>query len=155
MGRAIALGLPLTAVAEIVVFVLVGNWIGFGWAILAVLAASFAGMMLLRREGMRAWRGFVAAANAGQHPGERVIDGIVGLGAGVLLTVPGFLTSLAGLVLLAPPTRTVARRGVQRWTERRVSSAVAGDLFGPRKVKVHRGAPETDGAIEGEIVEPR
>ncbi|BCB90608.1 FxsA family protein [Phytohabitans suffuscus] len=152
MGRAIALGVPLVAIAEIVVFVLVGSWIGYGWALLAVLAASFAGMMLLRREGMRAWRGFVAAANAGQHPGERVIDGIVGLGAGVLLSVPGFLTALAGLVLLAPPARSVARRGVQRWTERRVSSAVAGDLFGPRKVKVHRGSPETDDAIEGEIV---
>ncbi|BCB76052.1 hypothetical protein GCM10022251_56310 [Phytohabitans flavus] len=152
MGRAIALGVPLVAIAEIVVFVLVGGWIGYGWALLAVLAASFFGMMLLRREGMRAWRGFIAAANAGQHPGERVIDGIVGLGAGILLSVPGFVTALAGLVLLTPPARSVARRGVQRWTERRVSSAVAGDLFGPRKVKVHRGAPETDGAIEGEIV---
>jgi UPF0716 protein FxsA len=100
MGRAIALGVPLAAVAEIAVFVLVGSWIGYGWALLAVLAASFVGMMLLRREGMRAWRGFVAAANAGQHPGERVIDGIVGLGAGVLLTVPGFVTAVAGLVLL-------------------------------------------------------
>jgi UPF0716 protein FxsA len=152
MGRAIALGVPLLVAAEIVAFVLVGMWIGYGWALLAVLAASFVGMLLLRREGMRAWRGFIAAANAGQHPGERVIDGIVGLGAGVLLTVPGFVTALAGLVLLTPPARKVARRGVQRWTERRVSSAVAGDLFGPRKVKVHRGAPEPDDAIEGEIV---
>ncbi|MFC0531925.1 FxsA family protein [Phytohabitans kaempferiae] len=155
MGRAIALGLPLLVVAEIAVFVLVGSWIGYPWAVLAVLAASFAGLMLLRREGMRAWRGFIAAANSGQHPGERVIDGIVGLGAGVLLTVPGFVTALTGLVLLFPPTRSVARRGVQRWTERRVSSAVAGDLFGPRKVRVRRGAPDVDGAIEGEIVEPR
>jgi UPF0716 protein FxsA len=155
MGRAIALGVPFAAIAEIVVFVLVGEWIGYGWALLAALAASLLGVTLLRREGIRAWRGFVAAANAGQHPGGRVIDGIVGLGAAVLLTVPGFLSALAGLVLLAPPARSVARRGVQRWTERRVSSAVAGDLFGPRKVKVHRGAPEVDDAIEGEIVEPR
>jgi len=152
MGRAIALGVPLLVAAEIVAFVLVGMWIGYGWALLAVLVASFVGTLLLRREGMRAWRGFIAAANAGQHPGERVIDGIVGLGGGVLLTVPGFVTALAGLVLLTPPARKVARRGVQRWTERRVSSAVAGDLFGPRKVKVHRGAPEPDDAIEGEIV---
>jgi UPF0716 protein FxsA len=155
MGRAIALGVPLVAVAEIAVFVLVGGWIGYGWALLAVLAASFVGMLLLRREGVRAWRGFIAAANAGQHPGERVIDGIVGLGAGVLLTVPGFVTTLGGLVLLTPPARSVARRGVQRWTERRVSAAVAGDLFGPRRVKVHQGTPEPDDAIEGEIIEPR
>ena len=39
MGRAVALGLPLVVVAEIAVFVLVGSWIGYGWALLAVLAA--------------------------------------------------------------------------------------------------------------------
>jgi UPF0716 protein FxsA len=152
MGRALALGAPLAAVLEIAVFVLLGEWIGYGFAVLAVLALSFVGMMLLRREGMRAWRGFVATANAGQPPGEQVTDGIVGLGAGLLLTVPGFVSGAAGLVLLLPPARKVARRGVQRWAERRVSAAVAGDFFGPRKVKVHRGAPEQDGAIEGEIV---
>ncbi|MBM0239950.1 FxsA family protein, partial [Micromonospora sp. ATA32] len=58
----------------------------------------------------------------------------------------------------------------RRGTERRVSSMVAGDLFGPRRVRVRRGAPQptpqpaprpapgpvVDGgrAIEGEIVEP-
>ncbi|GAA4726181.1 FxsA family protein [Phytohabitans rumicis] len=152
MGRALALGAPLAAVLEIAVFVLLGEWIGYGWAVLAVLALSFVGMMLLRREGMRAWRGFVASANAGQPPGERVTDSVVGLGAGLLLTVPGFLSGAAGLILLLPPARKVARGGVQRWAERRVSAAVAGDFFGPRKVKVHRGTPESDGAIEGEIV---
>jgi UPF0716 protein FxsA len=153
MGRRVAWSAPLAVAAEIAVFVLVVNAIGFGWALLAVLASSFVGLMLLRREGMRAWRGFLASANAGQPPGERVTDGIVGLGAAALLTVPGFVTAAAGLLLLLPPVRRLGRRGVQRWAERRVSSAVAGDLFGPRRVKVHRAEPpETDATIEGEIV---
>jgi UPF0716 protein FxsA len=71
-----------------------------------------------------------------------------------------------GLLLLVPPVRRLARVGVQRVTERRVSSMVAGDLFGPRRVRVYRGAPqpppappqppaaEPGRAIEGEIVEP-
>jgi UPF0716 protein FxsA len=40
-----------------------------------------------------------------------------------------------------PPGRILARRGVERATERRVSSAVAGDLFGPRHVRVRQSAP--------------
>ena len=79
----------------------------------------------------------------------------------------------SGLLLLVPPVRRLARAGVQRAAERRVSSMVAGDLFGPRRVRVRRGAPAAPppvdgdrrrpppavdrrgGPIEGEIVEPR
>ncbi|GLH99195.1 FxsA family protein [Phytohabitans aurantiacus] len=155
MRRSLALTpllLALTAILEIAAFVLMSQWIGFGWTLLAVAALSVLGATLLRREGMRAWRGFVAAANAGQPPGERVTDGLVGLLAGGLLTVPGFVTGVAGLLLVVPPVRAVARRGVQRWAEKRVSAVVAGDLFGPRKVNVRQGAPQSDTPIEGEIV---
>jgi UPF0716 protein FxsA len=74
------------------------------------------------------------------------------LAAGGLLTVPGFVTGAAGLLLVLPPVRALARRRTQRWAEKRVSAVVAGDLFGPRKVKVHQGTPRSDTPIEGEIV---
>ena len=68
--------------------------------------------------------------------------------------------------LLVPPLRRLARGRVQAYAERRVSPSVAGDLFGPRRVRVQRGAGvgPRDGTgagsaagetIEGEIVEPR
>jgi UPF0716 protein FxsA len=93
-----------------------------------------------------------------------VSNSLVGLLGALLLAVPGFVTAVAGLLLLVPPGRIVARRGVERWTERRVDAAVAGDLFGPRHVRVKRGEPvvvvdETPAqrgpaaAIEGEVVE--
>ncbi|MET8468065.1 FxsA family protein, partial [Micromonospora zamorensis] len=99
-----------------------------------------------------------------------VTDGLVGLAGALLLAVPGLVSGLVGLLLLVPPVRRLARAGVRRATERRVSSMVAGDLFGPRTVRVRQGAPQptaqptpppeqpvvVDGgrAIEGEIVEP-
>ncbi|RKR93104.1 UPF0716 protein FxsA [Micromonospora pisi] len=167
--RLVPLALLLAVVVEIVVFVLVGNAIGFGWAILLVLAASVLGLALLRREGMRAWRGFRSAAQAGSPPGRQVVDGLVGLGAGLLLAVPGLVSAAVGLLLVVPPLRRLARKGVQVAAERRVSAMVAGDLFGPRRVRVRRGAPQptppaadqppppaaTGAAIEGEIVEQR
>jgi UPF0716 protein FxsA len=142
MRRSVAL-LPLVmlglAVIEIAVFVAVVHLIGAGWALLALAAASLAGLALLRREGIRGWRAFRAAADAGRPPGAQVSNSLVGLAGALLLAVPGFVTALAGLLLIVAPGRTLARHAVARFTERRVSSAVAGDLFGPRKVKVRRG----------------
>ena len=178
--RFVPLALLVSVIAELAVFVLVGRAIGFGAATLMVFAASLLGMVLLRREGVRAWRGFRDAAQSGRPPGRQVTDGLVGLLGALLLATPGLVSGLAGLVLLVPPVRRLARGGMQRAAERRVSSMTAGDLFGPRRVRVYRGAPQAsadgtgqeptgaaapqppaapvvdDGrAIEGEIVEPR
>ncbi|BFU44656.1 FxsA family protein [Krasilnikovia sp. MM14-A1004] len=151
-------GMLVLAVAEIVVFVAVAHAIGAGWAVLLLGAASAAGLLLLRREGVRGWRVWRAAAEAGQPTGGQVSHALVGVLGALLLAVPGFLTAAAGLVLILPPGRGLARRGVRWATERRVSSAVAGEMFGPRRVRVRRGPPSpaasaTDGEIvEGEIV---
>ena len=157
-------GLALLGVAEIVVFLSVAHAIGGAWAILLLLACSVAGLALLRREGIRGWRRFRAAAAEGRAPGPEVTYSLAGLAGALLLALPGFLTALAGLVLSLPPGRQLARRGIERFTERRMGRAVADDLFGPRRVKVRRGAPvvvvEQDtpvrtpvAALEGEVVE--
>ncbi|HEX7745587.1 MAG TPA: FxsA family protein, partial [Micromonosporaceae bacterium] len=130
--RLLPLLLLVTAALEIMVFVLVARAVGFGWAFLLVLLASMAGLLLLRREGIRAWRRFRAAAEAGRPPGGQVTDGVVGLAGAVLLAVPGLVTGAVGLALALPPGRPVARHAVQRWAERRMSAAAAGGLFGPR-----------------------
>jgi len=79
----------------------------------------------------------------------------VGLLGALLFVVPGFVTDLLGLALLLPPLRRGARVVVRRSIERRFSSAVAGDLFGPRqvRVRVRRTTPEDGEPIEGEIVD--
>jgi UPF0716 protein FxsA len=158
----VPLGLLLLAVAEIAAFVAVAHAIGAGWALLIVVAASALGLVLLRREGVRGWRAFRDAAESGRPPGAQVTYSLVGLLGAVLLAIPGMISAVAGLLLLAPPARRLARSGVERATARRLSAAVATDLFGPRRVRVRRGDPlpaeedvpvTTPGpAIEGEIV---
>ncbi|WP_213010612.1 FxsA family protein [Paractinoplanes toevensis] len=158
------LGLAVLAIAEITVFISVAHVIGAGWALLLLAGCEIGGMLLLRREGINGWRGFQAAAAEGRPPGAQVANSLAGLAGALLLAVPGFLTSIAGLLLLIG--RPVARRWIERYTERQVGAAVAGDLFGPRRVKVRRGEPvvvaEHDdtpvhtppaAAIEGEVVE--
>ncbi|MBQ1026398.1 FxsA family protein [Micromonospora sp. C95] len=178
--RFVPLALLVSVAAEIAVFVVVGRALGFGAATLLVFAASLLGLVLLRREGVRAWRGFREAAQSGRPPGRQVTDGLVGLLGALLLATPGLVSGLVGVLLLVPPVRRLTRGGVQRVAERRVSSMTAGDLFGPRRVRVYRGGPAQPGptpppqasttspppvsparpvvegeAIEGEIVEPR
>jgi UPF0716 protein FxsA len=162
--RSVAL-LPLVmlglAIIEIAVFVALVHAVGAGWTILALAAFSVAGLALLRREGIRGWRAFRAAAEAGRPPGGQVSNSLVGLLGALLLAVPGFVTAVAGLLLILPPGRGLARRALEHATERRVSSAVAGDLFGPRRVRVRRGEYAEDvpeprkpaAPIEGEVVE--
>ncbi|MFV2085883.1 FxsA family protein [Micromonospora sp. LOL_021] len=170
--RLIPLALAAGLVLEVAVFLLIAHQIGYGWALLLVLAASLAGMALLRREGMRAWRSFRAAAQSGRPPGEQVSDGLLGLVAGVLLAAPGLVSGVFGGVLAVPQVRRVVRRRVQVAAERRMSSAAAGEMFGPRRVRVYppptaSGSPpagSADGSaqqaaaggptIEGEIVDP-
>jgi len=163
MRRSVAL-LPLVmlglAVIEIAVFVAVVHALGAGWAILAMAGFSVAGLALLRREGIRGWRAFRDAAEAGLPPGEQVSNSLVGLLGALLLAVPGFVTAVAGLLLILPPGRGLARRGLEHATERRVSSAVAGDLFGPRRVRVRRGDYADDvpeprsptASIDGDVI---
>jgi UPF0716 protein FxsA len=154
---------PLLAFAEIMTFLAVSHAIGTWQAMLILVLATITGIVLLRREGIRGWRAFQEAAQAGRPPGKEVSHSLIGLAGALLLALPGFVTGVAGLLLLLPPGRLLARRGVERFAQRNLGGAATGDLFGPRRVKVHPGAPVTvvvpddeprppTAAIEGEIV---
>jgi UPF0716 protein FxsA len=156
--RFVPLATLVLAIVEIAVFLLIAQVIGFGWALLALLALSFVGMAALAREGRRGWRRVREAASGGAPVGRQAADGIAGAIGALLLFIPGFLTGVVGALLLLPPIRRFAAGRVQAITEKRVPSSVAGDLFGPRQVRVQRTPraaqpTETDEVIEGEIVD--
>jgi UPF0716 protein FxsA len=133
---------------EVAVFVGVVKLIGLPWALAALVALCLVGGWLVPRQGIRAWRRFRVAAQAGTPPGRQVTDGLIGLIGALLLAVPGFVTAVVGVALLVPPLRWYARDRLERSVERRTSSAVAGNLFGPRRVRVRRG--RTDGPTTGQ-----
>lgn len=152
--RWIAAAALVLAVAEFLVLFGVVKLIGIPGALLTLVGLSLIGGALLRSEGVRAWRRMRAARGRGPV-GDEVLDGVAGLLAALLLLLPGYLTALTGLLMLLPPVRRVVRTWLRGATERRVPSQVAGDLFGPRQVRVRKTAPaaESDEVIEGEIVD--
>lgn len=157
--RTVPLITLVTVVVEVTVFVLVGKAIGFGWAFLALAALSVLGMVLVRREGVRTWRRFRAVTNAGERPGPHLTRALAGLLGAALVMMPGFVTAVIGLTMLIPPVRSMTGRGLSRVAERQMSSGMAGQVFGPRQVRVRTGPPTPDapagGTIEGEIIDPR
>jgi UPF0716 protein FxsA len=109
----------LYLVVEIVALVALASWIGVGWTLVVLLAGSVLGLWLARREGMRAVRALAEAARDGRVAHVELTDGLLVAMGGLLLVVPGLVTDVAGLLLLLPPTRSLARRRMVREAERR------------------------------------
>ncbi len=161
MGRRVRTAAGVLALVEVVVFVLVANWIGLGWTILATLATSALGLVLLGRQGTRALTELRARAQERRAPGRALGDaGLVAAG-GLLMLLPGFLGDLVGLLFLLPPTRPLMRALVGRLFVSRLPAHLRGPVHvrsarvegvgGPAR---HPGRPMV---IEGEVLrdEPR
>lgn len=156
--RTIPLIVVATVAAEVIAFVLVAKAIGPGWAFLALIGLCVVGAVLVRREGIRTWRRFRSVTQAGERPGPHLTRALAGLVGAALVLLPGFVTAVIGLALFLPPLRALAGRGLSTAAERQLSSSLAGQVFGPRRVRVRTGPVDTPpgagGPIEGEIIDP-
>ena len=124
--------LPLV---EIWVAVQVAHVIGVWETLLLLAALSIAGIYLGKIAGFGVLTRVRRQLAAGQMPTNELIDGLIVLTGGLLLFVPGFVTAAAGLLLLFPPTRVVARNQVKRRFVGRIAyidgSRSSGYLDGP------------------------
>jgi len=144
------IGLPIL---ELYVIVQVGDAIGFGLTIIALAGTSLLGVKLIRSQGRRVLRRALDALSEGRPPALEAIDGALVFIGGVLLIVPGFVTDLVGLLLLAPPTRAIVRALVLRHAAARVlvstARVVRGRAGGPYGAGPAPGPPDVDGtAVE-------
>jgi len=108
----VVLALP---VLELLAFGAVAATIGFGWALILLLAGSFAGALVLRHAGgNHIARMRVAMAEGSISSLAADSTGSLVILAGILLLVPGFITDLVGLgvliVTLFRPRRAPPRR---------------------------------------------
>ena len=82
LAVAVRLALVLYAAVEVALFVLVGQWLGGGALFLWILATAAVGVVLIRREGMRAVETMRVAMRERQAPEPSVPDrGFVAFGA--------------------------------------------------------------------------
>lgn len=95
--------------AELYVMIEVARWIGFFWMLLLLFASAVAGMLILRHRGRVHWQRFRGAVSDRRPPAREAFDGVMITAGAFLLIVPGFLTTLIGILVLLPPTRFVIR----------------------------------------------
>ncbi|WP_067171536.1 FxsA family protein [Microtetraspora niveoalba] len=150
-------GLLLIPVVEIVLLVLVGQAIGGGPTVLLLLAAALAGVWLMRKEGRRAWAALQGAVQSGRMPDRELGDSAMVMAGGALLAIPGFLSDIAGILLILPVTRPFARRGLTWFFGRRVSAMAARSPYGPLFDRMDgAGAPGGPGGagrvVHGEVI---
>ena len=94
-------------VAELAVILALASTIGLGWTLLLLLAA-FAGGLALAGSQLKAQLNRLRSGLNASQP-KLAADSIAVAVGTLLVVMPGLLTSVAGLVLLLPPTRAAAR----------------------------------------------
>ena len=114
MAPLVVLALLALPFLEIAVLIKVGTLIGAWPTIGLTLLGSFAGLALMRAQGLATLARARDAALADQPPLDELLDGLAILLAGVLLIIPGFITDLFGLLLFLPWLRGRLRRRIWR-----------------------------------------
>ena len=113
MGAILFVLFIIVPIVELAVVIQVGQVVGVGWTLVALIAMSVIGAALVKSEGLRAWRRVREALAEARMPAEEVVDGALVLLGGALLLTPGFLTDAVGLFLVLPPTRGLLNRTVR------------------------------------------
>jgi UPF0716 protein FxsA len=131
-------------IAELAVIIQVGQAIGVWWTIAILVADSVAGSLLLRSQGLAAWRRLGEALGSGRVPTTEVVDGGLVIFGGACLLTPGFITDLFGALLLLPPTRAVLRRLLVRRFALRMMASVRRSAFRPAGGR-DRASSDVDG----------
>jgi UPF0716 protein FxsA len=120
----------LLPLAELyVILEVVGPWLNWYGTVALLLADSVIGTLLFRSQGRTVWRRFNEVLAEGGMPHREVLDGVLIVFGGAFLITPGFITDIAGLVLLIPPTRSIVRRALARRLGRRVAVGVTREPF--------------------------
>ena len=126
-------------IVELYVGSLVVDQIGFGPALLLVLASTIIGVVVIRS----AWR---------RKP--RGADNALLLIAGLLLIFPGYVTDALGLVLLLPPVRAVLKVWIGQRVDRTLRSWNLTVLrWDDRTGRLKRTDYGTGDIVTGEVVD--
>lgn len=143
------------SIAEIYVLIQVGQAIGALPTIGLLILDSILGSMLLRAQGRSVWRRFNLAISEGRPPTREAADGALVIAGAALLISPGFVTDLAGVLLLLPPTRAVVRKAIARRFSSHVAvrAGRAGAGYARRPRGGSASAPRRDFDVEGTAVD--
>lgn len=107
----------LVPLIEVYFLIKVGDAIGAGWTIFAIVSTAVIGASLLHIQGASTLLRAQTNMLQGALPAMEMMEGFALALSGVLLLIPGFFTDVFGFLLLIPPVRRwLVSRQVQNLT---------------------------------------
>ncbi len=139
------LAFTLIPALELYLLILVGQWLGPLATVALIMTTGAIGAWLAKREGLSVLKKLSDEARLGFPSGDRIVEGLMVLVAGVLLITPGVLTDLTGFVLVIPFTRTRLAPLIKSMVLARLAGTNTSVRFGSREVPPPAAeAPEPD-----------
>ncbi len=115
------LAFTIIPVLEIYLLIKLGSFLGALNTVIIVILTGIIGAYLAKLEGLHTMTKVREALNRGEMPAEGMLDALLILVAGIVLLTPGFLTDIAGLLILIPQTRFLFKRWLRKkfdeWTQ--------------------------------------
>ena len=108
------LAFTIIPILEIYLLIKLGTIMGALNTVIIVLLTGILGAALARFEGLNTLMRIKEGLNRGEMPAEGMLDALLILIAGIFLLTPGFLTDLAGLLILIPQFRTLLKRWLRK-----------------------------------------
>ena len=99
---------------EIYLLIKIGSYLGAFNTVAIVILTAFLGALLARYQGFQTMLRVRESLERGEMPAEELLDALLILLAGIVLLTPGFLTDLAGLMILIPKTRLMFKRWLRK-----------------------------------------
>ncbi|GMV82203.1 MAG: hypothetical protein AMXMBFR7_33870 [Planctomycetota bacterium] len=104
----------LLACFDLYLLVQIGREFGLAPALAIAFLPSVLGGGIAQRQRARVWSRMQDDLKAGRPLDQSLTEGIVAMAAGVLLVIPGPVSTVLGLLLLIPGLRRLAARSLQR-----------------------------------------
>lgn len=117
--------------AEVALLVRLGGLLGVGWTLVWIFGTALAGLLVARIGGVHTLIRMHHRLRAQELPTREMLDMGLLLAAAFLLVMPGFLSDTAGLLLLLPPVRWMARNTIAAFFGQLVTAAPAPPGSGP------------------------
>ena len=108
------LAFTIIPVLEIYILIKLGTFLGALNTVIVVILTGILGAYLARLEGLHTMAKVREGLGRGEMPAEGMLDALLILVAGIVLLTPGFLTDMAGLLMLIPQTRLVFKRWLRK-----------------------------------------
>ncbi len=99
---------------EIYLLIKIGSYLGAFNTVMIVILTAFLGALLARHQGLQTMVKVRESLERGEMPAEELLDALLILLSGIVLLTPGFLTDLAGLMILIPITRLMFKRWLRK-----------------------------------------